>query len=274
MQEQEKRAVLPGLPQMKEKPREVVTNPTKQLALEELPTVEKMEIFTRELSSVYVASWLPPDEFILSEIIPEIKISANINDIPKAPPKPKKSAKEEKQVKKDKYVIPEVPKPKDMQSEMELALSQVQVSMVQEAVPKPQLDVNITDEVPVVEAEKKPETNVFETLNSIQADSPPEEEKHDKVDTSGAKLIMKVDNTEVKLVQNEGKDPSYIIGKKLSNEDEYKQFIQTISGKILALDCKRLEINDNVYVHQGNGIYKDKENKKYSVDDMLNLLHT
>ena len=273
MPEEEKKAILPGLPQVKERPKEFVTNPSKQVALAELPTTEKMEVFTKELSSVYVASWLPPDDFIMSEIIPEIKVTVDINNIPKAPPKPKKSAKDEKQVKKDKYVIPEKPKDKAMQSDMELALSQVQVSVVRDAVPKPPANPVIEEKVPIVEVEKKPEANVFETINANTVVNT-ETEKHEKVDTSVAELIMKVDNVEVKLVQNDGGEPSYIIGKKLSNAEEYKQFIQSVSGKILALDCKRIEIKDNVYVRQGNGTYKDKENKEYSVDDMLNLLHT
>ena len=110
--------------------------------------------------------------------------------------------------------------------------------------------------------------NVFATVNkniSVEV----------KTDNSEALLkekpFMRVDKVEVRTSVNSEGASIYMVGKKVYSKIEFNEFLQSVSGKILALDCKHIELRGVEYKLAGDK-YIASNGNTYSIDEMLDLL--
>lgn len=294
-QQQEKRVVTPGLVKSEsytKKSKNYTINPTLQVVTEELPVAEKSVLFTEHLvETLDLAPWAPPEGEL--NITAEM-ISVDVNMLP-SKPKTEKKPKIEKLNKTRQVEIPvekyiekptekrveepqeefEYIKPKRSAKNQEVNLKELQ-SAINEIKPtnirpKAVFEIPANTELPKDVAENVSKTNVFETINTIR--TTPEAKSDNTNELKQEKPFMVVDNTEIRTLINDEGENIYMIGNKKSTAAQFSEYIQSISGKILALECKNLQIGDDKYTLQKDGTYKDNIGNTLSVDDMLERLH-
>ena len=239
-----------------------ISNPTKQVALVALPTAEKENTFTEMYADSLKLSWLP----LTTE---NIVIPIEIEDKPVVQPKAKTKKRTNKQtVKADKVNIEPKKVVESAPTDMEILMAQS--AMMQEA---PKVQDRFTEPVEFInlpETPQKEETNVFESINAIpvsQETKSNTKEERDKLVTS--KPYMKIDKVEVRMTTNSDGETVYMIGKDILTGEQFTVYIQGIYGKILANDCKRIELQDMIYNRQGNGTYKDSNGKILTADELI-----
>lgn len=267
---EKQRRVQPGFVKTGyEKPKEYTINPTLQTVVEELPVAEKAVTFREGY-----ANSLMFDPLISFENVLEIKPVTDVQSVQKADDKFEKVKEKETKkpaISEEKDIIPEV-KVQKMPSDMEIILSRT-LPEVEEA--KPAFDyVNTDVEVPNIVEENI--SNVFETINSMHTESdnkPSKNNKSDKDMLLNTKPFMKVDKVEVRSIENSSGEVVYMIGRNICSSASFEEFVQEVSGKLLALDCKTLVLHDNTYTKQNDGTYKDVNGCVKSVDDLLSILH-
>ncbi len=260
MAEQEKHSVAPGLVKSSgyEKPKTRVINPTMQAAVEELPTVEKSVTFTQGYaSSISFSSWLP------------VEVEINIENVEVVQDVKKDGKKEQKA--QERFVY----KPKEEHKPSDIELANMVIPEVKPQKQKSKLDEIVNMEIPVQEevAETISKANVFETINTIQE---PVEAKPtvNKSEMSDVKPFIKADKLEIRMKTTETGETVYMVGKDICDKARVDEYLQEICGKILAMDCKRIEIGNDKYTRQSDGSFKDSNNKVLSMDDMLALVHS
>lgn len=282
MQNTSRRENVPGLSKVKSslddfkksKTHENV-NPTMQNAQEALPVVEKSVEFREGRAGVSIMpQWLTPEvvkvAVSVESAMPEI--SADVVDKPMKSEKPVKKSvsKKTEQIKNIETIKPKAPKVEPL-SDLEIVMNNNTV-INKEKQPDVFDTMSFASVVPEVKQEQPQEVNVFENLNTMQ---PIEVEKQqdNKQTLLSAKPIMVVDKVEIRCTTNENGETIYMIGKKEASQNEFDEYMQSVRGKIIALDCKKLIIGENVYTKQNTGNYKDMNNNMLSVDEVLNLLH-
>lgn len=258
---------LPGIKKSKynhKSPKRV--NPTKQKALEQLPSVPKYE-FNPENYEFHMSTpnWLPQEGLNIEEVTTP-SIAETSNDKPKEVkhPKVKELAKESKF---NKIEVKHQAKPSDM----DLAIMQAELEKAKQK--QAEQDKAKQIEVPTnfkAKKEKSPEINMFEKINAMAAQQP-QQEPEEKSEIKDSELLMKVDKVEVRIGKDKDGNEAYIVDKEVCSADEYRVFIQQVAGKILALDCKKLEYNGIVYSKRKDG-YIGSDGKEMTVDDMLTLI--
>lgn len=258
---------LPGIKKSKfNRKSPKVVNPTKQKALQELPTAEKYE-FKPEDYAFYTntPNWLPQEGIKIEEVTIQTNVQPGDKPQEVKPKKVKETPAKENKFKKIE------PKKQSQPSDMELAMMQAELDKAkqkqaeQDKLRKPE----ILPEIDLKPQQKTEKANVFGAINSIPIEAPQAEKKHEITDE---KILIKIDNTVVKLAKNEEGQDVYLIGKKASTRDDYKQFIQSILGKILAQECKKIEHEDLVYTKQSDGSFKVSNGETKSLDDMLQFI--
>ena len=131
-------------------------------------------------------------------------------------------------------------------------------------------------DIPIVPQQEAPQVNVFGSINMMQNMPKPTEEKSPKVtkdEFKQTKPFMVVDKVEVRTVENESGETMYMIGREICDHAKFETFKQEVSGKILAMDCKRLELHGVTYTKQKDGFYINDDNDVVTMDDLLNILH-
>lgn len=282
MQNTSRRENVPGLSKVKSslddfkksKTHEYV-NPTMQNAQEALPVVEKSVEFREGRAGVSIMpQWLTPEvvKVAVSIEYTMTEISADVVDKPMKSEKPVKKSvsKKTEQIKNIETIKPKAPKVEPL-SDLEIVMNNNTV-INKEKQPDVFDTMSFASVVPEVKQEQPQEVNVFENLNTMQ---PIEVEKQqdNKQTLLSAKPIMVVDKVEIRCTTNENGETIYMIGKKEASQNEFDEYMQSVRGKIIALDCKKLTIGENVYTKQNTGNYKDMNNNMLSVDEVLNLLH-
>lgn len=283
---QEKTSVVPGLVKSGyEKPKKRTINPTMQAAVEELPTAEKSVMFREYYANTLShANWMPVDGEIPVNIEYDVKVVSEVKPVVSENKyektlKPRKEAKEDVKHSaiEEKFVVPEIkPLPQQVPSDMEIAMNMAPIPEVKTKQPEfDTLNMNV-GEVPETTVENISKTNVFETINSMQANAEQPAEKKPATDRDAlmsAKPFMKIDKVEIRSVENASGEVVYMIGKQICTSESYESYLQEVAGKILAMDCKRIEIKDVIYTKQSDGSFKDSNNNTISMDQMLTLLH-
>ena len=105
---------------------------------------------------------------------------------------------------------------------------------------------------------EKPAENVFETINKI------EPKPQNNVNKSEFKGVIKIDDAEIMVSKNH----DYMVDKKVCNKDKMSEYLQQIGGKILALDCKCIEMEDKKFTLSKNS-YRSSDGEEISLDDMI-----
>lgn len=267
MAENNKNNNLPGIKKSKfNRKSPKVINPTKKKVLEELPSAPKYE-FKPENYEFYsnTPNWLPQEGIKIEEVTTPSVAETSVDKSKKVKqPKVREAAKESKFNKIES-------KQQNKPSDMELAMMQANLEKAKQK----QVEQDKLKQLEVPEGfkpttEKSPEINMFEKINAMGIQSPtPESEEKIQIDSSD--LLMKIDKTEVRVAKDNSGQKVYIVDNDVCTTDEYREFIQQVAGKILALDCKKLEFDSIVYSKRGNG-YVGSDGKEMSVDDMLALI--
>lgn len=245
-----------------------IVNPTKQKVMQELPTAQKYEFNPEDyLSFTNTPNWLPQEGLTIESVSTPTNVS-NSEDKPKEI-KPKKIKETQKETK---FKNIESTKKPSQPSDMELAMMQAELEKAkqkqaeQEKLKQPEI-------LPEIEIKQTatPKINMFEKINAIKQNTPVEETK-EQTELKESELLMKVDHTEVRIAKNESDETVYIVDKEICTEEEYRVFLQQVAGKLLALDCRKLEYNGITYTRHKDG-YKSSDGNDMSVDDMLDLIN-
>ena len=286
-QEQEKMSVAPGIVKGGyEKPKKHKSNPTMQTAVQELPTAEKSVMYREYYATTLSFSTSMPanGEFsmeFITEVAPVAKTSVESPykklkrevKIEKTPDSNEKATVQEPVVIQ---IPPELtpPKVENIPSDMELAMNYMGTLPEQPTVSKVEPELNM--DIPIVPQQEAPQVNVFGSINMMQNMPKPTEEKSPKVtkdEFKQTKPFMVVDKVEVRTVENESGETMYMIGREMCDHAKFETFKQEVSGKILAMDCKRLELHGVTYTKQKDGFYINDDNDVVTMDDLLNILH-
>ena len=261
---------LPGIKKSKfNRKSPKVINPTKKKALEELPSAPKYE-FKPENYEFYsnTPNWLPQEGIKIEEVTTP-SVAETPGDKPKEVKQPKVKEVAKKESKFNKIETKQQEKPSDM----ELAMMQANLEKAKQK--QAEQDKLKQLEVPAgfkPTKEKAPDINMFEKINAMGIQSPaPESEEKIQIDTS--ELLMKIDKSEVRTAKDKSGQTVYIVDNDVCTNSEYREFMQQVAGKILALDCKKLEFKGVVYSKRGSG-YVSSDGKEMSVDDMLTLINS
>ncbi len=282
MQETNKRENTPGLSKVKsslddfkKSQMHEIINPTLQYAQEALPVVEKsVEFREGRAGTPVMPQWLTPEVAKVAVSI-EYTVPNITTEIIEKPKKAEKKSAYDKVAKVEKAKPIESVKPIKHEQKIETP-SDLEIVLNSNTVEPKQKQPDVFDTmsfasvVPEVEQEKTPEINVFENLNTMQ---PVEEKQDNTVSLLNSKPIMVVDKVEIRSITNDNGETAYMIGKKECSQKDFEEYMQSVRGKIISLDCKKLEIAGNSYTKQNNGTYKDLNNNILSIDDVLNLLH-
>ena len=281
MSETNKRENTPGLSKVKSslddfkksRTREVI-NPTMQCAREALPVVEKSVEFREGRAGVLdTPLWLTPEvmktavsiEYV-PEITEEIVVKPKFEKI-----KNDKKNSDKQEIKQVKEIKPNKVERKDRkQSDLQAVLNNIPV---EDAPKKTDMfdNMSFASVVPEVKQEPAQKINVFDGLNTMQPVTV-EKEPDNKEELLNARPVIVIDKVEIRAITNEDGLSAYMIDKRECSEDEFNEYMQSVRGKIISLDCKKLEFAGKTYTKQNNGSYKDSDNKILSVDDMLFIL--
>lgn len=287
-QEREKVRMTPGIVKSGiEKVKPSGGNPTMQMASVELPVAEQ-SILYREYyaTTLSTANSMPMNgefsvEFITS-VAPVTKTHTEspykkLNKVEALDIKPMAVEEILKAPEiKQKLEIPDIVQPKfkqedtDMEMAMEFinSVEQIEAPMVAEAEEIVDMEENIIENVPV--------ENVFSTLNSvpeIQREHMDKQPRIQRGEFKQTKPFMVVDRVEVRAMQNVVGETIYMIGREACDHNKFEVFKQEVAGKILAMECKHLELNGQTYKRQSDGFYINDNNDIVTIDDLLDILH-
>jgi len=280
----EKFTVAPGVIKSGyEKPKERIVNPTMQVAVRELPTAEKSVMYKEYYATTLSTSSCMPmnGEFsiqFITEVSAVTKVSAESPY--KKLKKDNKPAVETIKVEEEKLILPEIKIEAPQQpTDTEVALELMEENI--EDVPKlKEPEINMSDieiDLPVTAAvEEISKANVFGTINSMQnttVSKPAEKPKTDRERYMSIKPFMIVDRVQVRQIGEATDEYAYMIGKEICTHAKFEVFKEEVAGKILAMECNRLELNDVIYKKQSDGIYVDNNGDIVTLDDLLNILH-
>ena len=152
---------------------------------------------------------------------------------------------------------------------MELALQQMsQIKEQKEEIKH--IEREIPSDIKVATEAETPEINMFEAVNQI-ASQEEHKEEIDKKEILKEKPYMRIDKVEVRTSTDADGNVVYMVDKKVYSKPEFNEYLQSVSGKILALDCKFLELKGVEYKRQGDG-YLSSTGEKMSIDNMLELI--
>lgn len=274
--EKSKKNVTPGLVKSEgfTKPRKNKTiNPTLKAMVEDLPTTQKLETYSQYYEvKMADTNWIPPqDQLNITEEmkLPEKEVKQKAVD--NKQPAEKKVEKFTKPKIKEDIVIKDAPKIADkLTSDMELALQHVQALNRQKEEIK-NIDIEVAENVELEQPVEEQKTNVFEEINKNTAPAEETKKSDDKEKLVKEKPYMRVDRTEIRVSVNENNEKVYMVGKNVYNSKEFEEYLQGIGGKVLAFECKSLEIKGVEYKLKGE-IYKSSNGEEFSADDIIDLL--
>ncbi|MBE7710499.1 MAG: hypothetical protein E7Z93_08670 [Cyanobacteria bacterium SIG32] len=289
--EHEKMSVAPGIVKGGYgKPKARTSNPTMQAAVQELPTVEKSVMYREYYATTlsFATSMPMNGEFsmeFITEVAPVSKAPVEapykkIKRVDKVEPTP--------QLVEEMAQAPEIPiiqMPPEMvapqpqiieeeTSDMEMAMNYMN-SAPQEVRP-PEVETEAVDiEIPITPIENVPKSNVFGDINAMQNATAPKPRPTvvTKEEFKDEKPFMVVDKIEVRRVEDAEGNSMYMIGKEICDHNKFETFKQEVAGKILAMDCKRLELHGVTYTKQRDGVYINSDNDVVTMDDLLDILH-
>lgn len=238
------------------------SNPTKQVAVVALPTTEKENTFTILYEESLKESWLP---VAMESVESIVSISSEENHT--EPIVHKQRPKQETKFKYEKVEPIKTNTPTDM----EILMSQNIQSAPKVEVKSVQPAVEFMNVEPEVKLEKP---NVFETINAIPVSGENKTSEHqiDKKLFNAEKAFMKIDKVEIRKTTNEKDEAVYMIDKDFYTEEQFYEYMQSVYGKLLSSDCKKLEYRDISYTRSGNGTYKDSGGNIIPVDELIKIL--
>ena len=270
-----KKNVAPGLVKSEgfTKPQKTnIKNPTLKVVVDGLPSTQKLELYSQYYEEKKADSnWIPTQEQL--NITDEMRKPASPSSVDKQTSKQlevKAQPKSVKPKKKEDVPVPEAPKVADkLTSDMELALHNMAKIKEQKEEIK-HMEREIPADVKFETEAETPKINMFEAVNQATPE-PEHKEEVDKKEILKEKPYMRVDKAEVRTSTDADGNVVYMVDKKVYKKSEFNEYLQGISGKILALDCKLLEIKGIEYKRQGDG-YISSTGEKLSVDNMLEIL--
>ena len=288
--ENEKMSVAPGIVKGGyQKPKTHTNNPTMQVAVQELPTAEKSMMYREYYATTLsFATSMPMNGEFSMEFITEV---APVSKAPVESPykKVKRVEKVEKtpmiaEEKAQAYEPPIIQIPPEMltpqveevaPSDMEIAMDYMGAIPEVATVKPPELEPEINVDIPLTPMENIPQTNVFGDINAMQnvVAQKPKPTVVTKEEFKDEKPFMVVDRIEVRKVENAAGETMYMIGKEICDHNKFETFKQEVAGKILAMDCKRLELHGVTYTKQRDGVYINNDNDVVTMDDLLDILH-
>ena len=247
-------------------------NPTLKAVVTELPSTQKLELYSQYYEEKKAdTNWIPPqDKLNITEDMrkPTSPVPAE-KQIAKQP-EVKAQPKFVKPKKREDVPVPEAPKVADkLTSDMELALQNMAKIKEQKEEIK-QIDREIPMDVKFETETETPKINMFEAVNQATPE-PEQKEEVDKKEILKEKPYMRVDKAEVRTSTDADGNVVYMVDKKVYKKSEFNEYLQGVSGKILALDCKLLEIKGVEYKRQGDG-YVSSNGENLSVDEMLEIV--
>lgn len=242
------------------------SNPTKQIAVVALPTTEKENTFTVLYEESLKESWLPVAMESVETIVSIAAEEQTEHTVQK--PKREQKPKQETKFEYDKVEPIKTNTPTDM----EILMSQNIPSAPKVEAKSVQPSVEFMNIEPEPKQEKA--AILFESINAIPitSENKTPESQVDKKSLNAEKAFMKIDKVEIRKTTNEKDEDVYMIDKDLYNEKQFYEYMQSVYGKLLSSDCKKLEYNDITYTRSGNGMYKDSGGNIISVDDLIKIL--
>lgn len=290
--ENEKMSVAPGIVKGGyERPKTHKSNPTMQTAVQELPTAEKSMMYREYYATTLSFSTSMPmnGEFsmeFITEVAPVAKAPVEapykkVKRVDKVEPTPQ--LVEEKVQSMEIPIIqipPEMmaPQPQIIEetpSDMELAMNYM--GAIPENIKQPEVEPEIDMDIPMAPMGEVPKSNVFGDINAMQntAMSKPKPKPTivTKEEFKDEKPFMVVDKTEVRRIEDASGNTVYMIGKDVCDHTKFETFKQEVAGKILAMECKRLELHGVTYTKQRDGVYINNDNDVVTMDDLLDILH-
>lgn len=267
-----KKNVAPGIVKSKgyAKPTKNKTiNPTLKTVVDDLPSAQKLEIYSQYYEEKKSdTNWIPPqDKLNITEDMRK-QSKPKLDDKDSKAIEVKKVDKFKKPPKKENIQVVDIPKVIDKKpTDMEILL-QNEHALKEEKLIINEVVSEIPEEIVSTESPAISMENVFATVNkniSVEV----------KTDNSEALLkekpFMRVDKIEVRTSVNADGVSVYMVGKKVYSKIEFNEFLQSVSGKILVLECKHLELRGVEYKLAGDK-YIASNGNTYSIDEMLDLL--
>lgn len=286
--EYEKIRMTPGIVKSGiEKVNQYGSNPTLQTVAVELPVAEQSIVYREYYATTLCTAHSMPmnGEFsveFITAIAPVTKIHAQspykkLYQIEALNVKPLEIIETLKAPEiKQKLEIPNIlpskykqPEP-DMEMAMEFINSVVPIEAPEIVKGEEEIDIEYNN------IENISTENVFETLNTIpeiqreHLDKMPVSKRNDFMNI---KPFMIVDKLEVRTMQNNVGETIYMIGREVCDHNKFEIFKQEVAGKILAMECKNLELHGTIYHKQNDGVYINNHNDIVTIDDLLDILH-
>lgn len=249
-----------------------VKNPTLKAVVTDLPSTQKLELYSQYYEEKMAdTNWIPPQAelHITEEMRKQVPTSSsektNSNQFEE-----KMQPKYTKPKKKEDIPVVEAPKIADkLSSDMELVLQNMaQLKEQKEEIKQIDRTIPMDEKLELVQEESK--ENVFAEANKVVPSEEVKEEV-DKKEILKEKPYMRVDKAEVRISTDSEGNVVYMVDRKVYKQSEFSEYLQGVSGKILARDCKFLEIKGVEYKLKGEN-YLASTGETVSVDEMLDLL--
>lgn len=242
-------------------------NPTKQVAVSALPTAENEGTFVKMYAESLHLNWLQMASTIIED---KPQIITDLTQKPKSKVdkkqfknKPAKSSKpaESEAINTAKFAE---------KTDMEIIMSSERI--IQDKIAKKEEFV-LPPELIVETVKPQRQNNVFEAINAIPVSQEQVvNKKADKDNLKETKPYIKIDKVEIRKSTNSEGETIYMIGKSVYSGAKFEEYLQGIYGKILAGQCRHIDIEDFSYTLQSDGSYKDNEGNLKSVDDLISIL--
>ncbi len=289
--EHEKMSVAPGIVKGGyEKPKARTCNPTMQTAVQELPTAEKSVMYREYYATTlsFATSMPMNGEFsmeFITEVAPVAKASVEspykkVKRVDKVEPTPQLVEEKVQAIEVPIIQMPpemRAPEPQiieEVPSDMEMVMNYM--SSVPQDIKQPEVEPEMMNmDIQLTPMEDIPKTNVFGDINARQQEGlvKPKPVVVTKDEFKDEKPFMVVDKVEVRRVEDASGNNMYMIGKEICDHNKFETFKQEVAGKILAMDCKRLELHGVTYTKQRDGVYINNDNDVVTMDDLLDILH-
>ncbi len=242
-------------------------NPTKQVAVTALPTAENEGTFVKMYAESLQTNWLQMASSIIEER-PEINMEVKPSDIK---PKPvKKTHKKPEKAKSEKAKYAKTAQVKTTEkSDMDIVLS---ASPIIPDVPKITEEITIPEGFTVETQKPAEQSNLFAAINAIPVSPEDVDKKEERDSLKETKPYIKIDKVEIRKSVDSSGATIYMIGKDIYTSAKFEEYMQGIYGKILAGQCKKIDIEDMSYTRQSDGKYKDQSGNFITEDDMISIL--
>ena len=249
-----------------------VKNPTLKVIVTDLPSTQKLELYSHYYEEKKAdTNWIPPQSEL--HITEEMRKQVPLSSVEKTNAKQleeKTQPKFSKPKKREDVPVVEAPKVADkLTSDMELALQNMAKIKEQKEEIK-HIDREIPMDVKFETETETPKINMFEAVNQATPE-PEQKEEVDKKEILKEKPYMRIDKSEVRTSTDADGNVVYMVDRKVYKQSEFSEYLQGVSGKILARDCKFLEIKGVEYKLKGEN-YLASTGETVSVDEMLDLL--